>query len=61
METVDLKGLEIPISISIKTQNKIEIFIIDSNFFNNDTTPAVGMGGTGSVADYNLDIALKEL
>lgn len=31
IETMDFKGTEIPISISIKTQNKIEIFIIDSN------------------------------
>ena len=47
IETMDFKGTEVPISISIKTQNKIEIFIIDSNCFNN--------------AGYNLDVGLKEL
>jgi hypothetical protein len=29
IETMDLKGVEIPISISIKTKNKIKVFIID--------------------------------
>jgi len=31
IETIEYKGKEIPISISIKTENKLKIFIIDHN------------------------------
>jgi hypothetical protein len=31
IETIEFKGKEIPISISIKTENNLKIFIIDHN------------------------------
>ena len=31
IETIEFNGKEIPISVSIKTANKLKIFIIDHN------------------------------
>ena len=33
IETIEFKGKEIPVSISIRTKNKLEIFIIAQNLF----------------------------
>jgi hypothetical protein len=41
IETIDIKGIEIPISISIKTKNKTEIFIINGEKLLNDLNTAL--------------------
>jgi hypothetical protein len=51
IETVEFKNKEIPACISIKTNNNLKIFIIESDLFIRDHNLAI----------IDVDIAIKEL
>ena len=51
IETIEFKGKEIPVSISIRTKNKLEIFIIAHNLFLIDADMAI----------IDVEVAIEEL